>query len=251
MTDPTGSTAFSYDNRGRMVGKTATVNGVAYPLTRTYTVGGRLSTITYPSGRSLNYTRYTNGKIQGVSTTYNSTTTTLVDNIAYKPFGKPTGLTTGSGGTVNNQSSDCDCLEVANPGEPMEQVYTYDENRNLTAIRGTNTPWFNQDFGYDALNRLTSATGPYGTIGYTYDKVGNRMTRTKEAQTDTYEYVTGTNKIQEITGTNPLAYTHDSNGNITGMEGKPLFTIKTIGFKGWKREAPSWVNMHITEWGSG
>ena len=222
MTDPTGSTIFSYDNRGRWVGKTATVNGVTYPLLRTYTVGGRLNTITYPSGRSLNYTRYMNGKIQGV-TTHNSITTTLVDNISYKPFGKPTGLTTGSGGTVNNQSSECNCLEVANPGEPMEQVYTYDENQNLTAIRGTNTPWFNQDFGYDDLNRLTRATGPYGTIGYNYDKVGNRMTRTKDGQTDTYTYITGTNTIQEITGTNPLAFTYDSNGNITAMGGKTLF----------------------------
>jgi len=223
MTDPTGSTTFSYDNRGRWVKKTATENGVAYPLTRTYTMGGRLSSITYPSDRSLTYTRYTNGKIQGVSTTHNSTTTTLVDNIAYKPFGKPTGLTTGSGGTVNNQSGECDCLEVANPGEPMEQVYIYDENQNITAIRGTNTPWVNQDFGYDALNRLTSATGSYGTIGYTYDRVGNPMTRTKDGQTDTYTYITGTNKIQEITGTNPRAFTYDSNGNITAMEGKTLF----------------------------
>ena len=222
MSDPTGSTAFSYDNRGRMVGKTAIVNGVTYPLSRTYTAGGRLSTITYPSGRSLNYARYPNGKIQGVYTTYTSTTTTLVENLAYKPFGKPTGLTTGSGGTVNNQSSDCDCLEVANPGEPMEQVYTYDENRNLTAIRGTNTPWFNQDFGYDALNRLTSATGHYGTIGYTYDRVGNRMTRTIEGQTDTYTYITGTSKLQEITGANPIVFTHDVNGNIAGMGGRIL-----------------------------
>jgi RHS repeat-associated protein len=222
MTDPTGSTTFSYDNRGRMVGKTATVNGVTYPLSRTYTVGSRLSTITYPRGRSLNYARYLNGKIQGVSTTYNSTTTTLVDNLAYKPFGKPTGLTTGSGGTVNNQSNNCDCLEVANPGEPMEQVYTYDENQNLTSIRGTNTPWFNQDFSYDALNRLTSATGSYGTIGYTYDRVGNRMTRAIEGQTDTYTYITGTNKLQEITGPNPATYTHDANGNITGIGGKTL-----------------------------
>ena len=105
----------------------------------------------------------------------------------------------------------------------MEQIYTCDGNQNLTSIRGTNTPWFNQDFGYDALNRLTSTTGPYGTIGYTYDRVGNRMTLTKDGQTDTYAYVTGTNKIQEITGNNPLEFTHDANGNITAMGGKTLF----------------------------
>ena len=102
----------------------------------------------------------------------------------------------------------------------MEQIYTYYADRNVESIRGTNTPWFNQDFIYDPLNRLVSATGAYGTIGYTYDKVGNRLTRTVDSQTDTYTYIPGTNKLQEITGPNPATYTHDDNGNITGIGSK-------------------------------
>ena len=109
---------------------------------------------------------------------------------------------------------------MANPGELMEQIYTYYADRNVESIRGTNTPWFNQDFIYDPLNRLVSATGAYGTIGYTYDKVGNRLTRTVDSQTDTYTYIPGTNKLQEITGPNPATYTHDDNGNITGIGSK-------------------------------
>jgi hypothetical protein len=43
----------------------------------------------------------------------------------------------------------------------------------------------NQDFGYDALDRLTTATGPYGTGGasftitYTYDQIGNMLTNSQ------------------------------------------------------------------------
>jgi len=70
----------------------------------------------------------------------------------------------------------------------MEQVYTYDGNRNLLSIIGTNTPWYNQDFNYDALNRLLSADGIFGTIDFTYDTVGNRLTRTVAGQIDTYTY---------------------------------------------------------------
>jgi RHS repeat-associated protein len=52
------------------------------------------------------------------------------------------------------------------------------------------------------------------------DSVGNRLTKEVNSQTVTYTYVTGTNKIQEITG--PVAYTHDANGNITGIGSKVL-----------------------------
>jgi len=220
MTDPSGSTAFGYDSRGRLVGKTMAVSGFSYPLIRTYTPGSRLSSITYPTNRSITYSRHTNGKIQGVSTTYNSTTTILVDNLAYKPFGKPTGMTTGSGGTVNNVSEECDCLTVINPGQPMERTFSYDHSGNLTSITGTNTPWYNHNFTYDPLNRLMSATGPYGTISYTYDKVGNRLTRTADGQTDTYTYFSGTNKLQAITGPNATSFAYDFNGNVTAMGAK-------------------------------
>ena len=52
------------------------------------------------------------------------------------------------------------------------------------------------------------------------DGVGNRLTKVVNDQTETYTYVTGTNKIQEVTG--PVGYTHDANGNITGIESKVL-----------------------------
>jgi RHS repeat-associated protein len=52
------------------------------------------------------------------------------------------------------------------------------------------------------------------------DGVGNRLTKVVNDQTETYTYVTGTNKIQDISG--PVAYTYDANGNITGIGSKVL-----------------------------
>ncbi|MEJ2285993.1 MAG: RHS repeat-associated core domain-containing protein, partial [Desulfobacterales bacterium] len=222
MSDPSGSTTFGYSNRGRMVSKVSTVSSVAYQLSRSFTPGGRLSSITYPSGRSIDYTRYESGKIKDVATTFASQTTILVSNLLYNPFGRPSGMNTGFGGTVNNQSSECACLEVANPGTPMEQQYIYDGNRNLISITGTNTPWFNQDFEYDSLGRLKQAIGNYGTINYTYDKVGNRLTREIDTQTEAYKYFPGTNRLQEVSGAETVAYTYDSNGNTTSIGDKTL-----------------------------
>jgi RHS repeat-associated protein len=111
----------------------------------------------------------------------------------------------------------CDCLTISNPGQPRERTYGYDSNRNLTSITGTNTPWYSQTFGYDQLNRLTSATGRYGAIAYTYDDVGNRLTRDTNGTVETYTYITGTNRLQQITGgQSPRTFAYDPNGNITG-----------------------------------
>lgn len=222
MTDPTGSTTFGYDNRGRLTGKTTTVSGIQYAISRSYTVGNRLTSFVYPTGRTLDLTRYGNGKIQNVSTTYTTSTVNLFSNMTYDPFGRPSGMDTGTGSSVSNQSGQCNCLEKINPGQMMEQVYTHDSNGNIIDIQATNVSWLSQSFAYDALNRLESATGVYGTIGYTYDKVGNRLTRAVGGQTDTYSYVAGTNRLDQITGPNPVAFTYDANGNITGIDLKTL-----------------------------
>jgi YD repeat-containing protein len=48
--------------------------------------------------------------------------------------------------------------------------------------------------------------------------VGNRSTRTVDAQTDTYTYVSGKNRLDYITGPNAASYSYDNNGNITGID---------------------------------
>jgi uncharacterized protein RhaS with RHS repeats len=190
------------------------VNGVNSLITYTYTSGGKVSSVTYPSGRVVTNTRNALGQISAVNATGIGD---LVSNLSYRPFGGPKGLTNGFGGTVDNQAGECDCLTISNPGQPRERTYGYDANRNLTSITGTNTPWYSQAFEYDQLNRLTSGAGRYGTISYTYDDVGNRLTRDTNGTVETYTYSTGMNRLQQITGgTNPRTFAYDSNGNITG-----------------------------------
>jgi YD repeat-containing protein len=154
-------------------------------------------------------------RITKATTTLGQTTKTRVSGLAYRPFGGPSGMHNGTDGVVNNQSGECGCLETANPGKDMETSYTYDANRNLTGITATNHERLNRTFGYDALNRLTSATSYYEELSYAYDDVGNRLTRTRDTVTDTYTYLTGTNKLDEITGQTNVSFTHDDNGNIT------------------------------------
>jgi len=75
-----------------------------FTFSQTYTPGGRVQSVTTPSGRTMDYTRDPMGRMQGLTTTHNSTTKTLVANMTYNPFAGPKGMSTGAGGEVDNRS---------------------------------------------------------------------------------------------------------------------------------------------------
>ena len=220
MTDPSGSAFYGYNPLGNLASETRTIDGRAFTVGYSYTSSARLDEMTYPSGRRVTYDRDLSGRVSAVASTYNGATTILGSNISHCPFGSASGMQAGYGGTVNNVCSDSTRTTVANPGAPKERVLARDANGNLTSIQGTTTPWYNQSFTYDALNRLTGGTGWYGTIGYTYDRVGNRLTQKVNGQQETYTYVSGTNRLQQVSGPSPLSFTYDANGNTTSIAEK-------------------------------
>jgi RHS repeat-associated protein len=67
-------------------------------------------------------------------------------------------------------------------------------------------------YGYDRLYRLTSASGgPSGSTTYTYDPVGNRLTRVRGSSSISYAY----DKVDRITSAGATSYTLDAVGNMT------------------------------------
>lgn len=215
MVDPSGSSSFGYDSHGRLIEKTCTLNGYTYSTARIFTPGSRVISKTYPSGRTVDYTRNNIGKISGVSTTNDGITNTLIDNLSYLPFGPALGMNMGAGNGVTNVFDKLYRTIVTNPDAETERTYTYDANSNLTSINVTNDLSKNKTFTYDALNRLIVANGSLGAVNYTYDNVGNRITKVTNDDIETYTYFAGTNRLQEVTG--PVNLSYDANGNITGI----------------------------------
>jgi hypothetical protein len=115
-------------------------------------------------------------------------------------------------------------------GGTAARTLTYDANSNVTRIDETLSGAltyrsnYGEGYGYDALSRLTSATG----AGNTYDANGNRLTTNNSS---VYTYVPGSNRIASVsnvfiapdgsivTGNPPVpdyvsSFTHDGAGNI-------------------------------------
>ncbi len=93
----------------------------------------------------------------------------------------------------------------------------YEGRDNLSSITDSLTPPNSEAFTYTPRESLAGAVGPYGTFGFTYDGVGNRITHSSAAGVDLYAYPPTSNRLSPITlaaGGN-RAFTYDAAGNVT------------------------------------
>ena len=190
-----------------------TILNVQYNTSYTYDEDGKLATITYPSGRVVSYVRDNMGRVTSIMT--GGGLQVVAQNITRLPFGPIDSLNHGNGLSLSRTYNQDYWLSGQTVGTILNLGYTRNNIGNISAITDNLNALNSQSFGFDNLHRLTSATGNYGTLTYTYDAVGNRLTKTLGGLTDTYTYNTGTNQIAAITGQNPETFTHDANGNIT------------------------------------
>jgi RHS repeat-associated protein len=203
MTDASGTTSYEYTPKGQVKKETKVIDAITYVTQYTYDMNGNLRTMTYPSGRVVTY-NYTNDR--AVSVLNNAAN--LATNINYKPFGGISSLNYGNGLTSTIGYDNQYRVASITAGTVMNLSYADDSNGNITGITDSLDATKNKSFGYDALDRLTSGTGSWGTLGWTYDGVGNRQTE----NTNSYTYTAGTNKLSSANG---KSYGYDNNGNTT------------------------------------
>jgi RHS repeat-associated protein len=92
-----------------------------------------------------------------------------------------------------------------------------DAASRISFISENGNPSNANTYGYDAIDRLTSAAIPNTSYAYVYDAVGNRTLKTVGTVTDNYTYSTTSNRIASITpqGGAARTFTFDANGSTT------------------------------------
>jgi RHS repeat-associated protein len=203
MTDASGTTVYEYTPKGQVRKETKTIDSNQYVTQYSYDMDGNVKTMTYPSGRVITY-NYTNDRAASVL----NNAANLATSITYKPFGGMSSITYGNGlsGTISYDNQ----YRIASmvTGTFQNLTYADDANGNITGITNNVDSTKNRTFGYDALDRLTSATGPWSPLGWTYDGVGNRLTE----NSNSYTYTANTNKLANA---NSISYGYDNDGNTT------------------------------------
>lgn len=212
----TSQIVYAYDAKGRLTSDTRSIAGVAYTTAYRYDAYGRRDRVTYPSGRTVDYT-FALGRVSGVTTTPNGgSAQTLASTVTYHPFGGLKSFTFGNGQTYERTYDQDGRISSYTLGGAAYSV-GYDAAGRITLISDAANPPNVNTYDYDALDRLSSAVLPLTSYNYTYDAVGNRLTRTAGASTDNYAYSPTSNRIASITPpSGPIRnFVFDANGSTT------------------------------------
>jgi len=213
MADGSGTTTFEYDVFGNLTEESKTIGANTHVTAFGYDAADLLVSVTYPSGRTIDYARNVLGQVTSVDTTYAASTTTVADDIEYEPFGPLKGLTFGNSLALARTFDQQYRLTDQTTGAVQDLAFTLDDAGNIDAIGDSVNVGLGQGFAQDALHRVTTEAGSYGTKGYTYDGVGNRLTRTHAAITQTLTYTTNSNRIATHDG---QTVSLDAAGNTLG-----------------------------------
>lgn len=220
VTDAGGSLSRSFDERGDVVSETRTRANATLVTAYAYDAASRLASITYPSRWSVAYTRDSMGRVTGVTAKSPSgASQPIVSSLSYEPFGPLNGLTYGNG-IAEKRTFDQDYrLTNIASGNVENLTYSYDAANNVLGVTDDLNSTNSQTLGYDALNRLTSASGPYNKLAYGYDPNGNRVSETSPATSDGLSSVAALTYNQAgrlsgvFNGSQPLTeYTYDAFG---------------------------------------
>ena len=185
MSDPAGSTAYTYDRRGLLLSESRSISPVLLATSYQYDANGNRTVVYYPSG-VVTYTHDYAGRPLTLSSGV-----TYVSGASYLPFGPMTSLSFANG-TTQTRTYDARYRIQRNTltgssGTIADYSYTEDAAGNITSILDMRDPSYNRGtLVYDDLNRLTavdsgaSLWGDRSTgrgITYKYDAMGNLLAR--------------------------------------------------------------------------
>jgi len=209
----TATIGYGYDAWGRIVSETRTLAGQTYVTNYRY-AAGRLTGITYPSGRSLDYALDGAGRIQAITLTDNGVVRTVASQIQYHPFGGVKSYVTAAGQTVSRSQDQDGRIAAYTLGSGLWQV-GYDTASRVTYATDAGNAANTASYGYDSLDRLTGAILPATNYGYGYDATGNRTSQTVGGTTYAYQVGATSNRLTGVGTSPPRSYTYDAAGNRT------------------------------------
>lgn len=208
---------YTYDPNDNLTAESLTVDG------KTFNVGygvddlDHINTITYPSGRMVTFAPDSLGRPTTVSP--------YVTFIAHHSSGQVSNLSYANGATAAitfNSRYWPATYQVTKGVALVSRSYGYDVGGNQTTVTDSTDSTGNRTFGYDAIDRLTSASGPWGTGTLGYDGDGDLTSQVLGTYSLTYGY-DASNRLSTVSGSKNQAFTYDVYGNVTS-NGSTSFT---------------------------
>ncbi len=226
------SRSFEYDGANRLRRQIQTTSNRVFSMTYDYDGEDNLHTLGYPLFSSQpdsarHVARFEHDAANRVSDVFWSSggpETQIAGSMTYHPSGGLAGYNWGNGlaqhTTVQYDKRSRPTSIVA--GSFLSLGYdAYDNVNNIKNISDGRGTAYGQTFRYDALDRLNSASGIWGSGTLSYDAAGNRLSSSLSGNV-TYNYDGATQRLASTTGI-PQTFGYDPNGNTTS-DGSGTYT---------------------------
>ncbi|MDM8557034.1 toxin TcdB middle/N-terminal domain-containing protein, partial [Desulfococcaceae bacterium HSG7] len=178
--DNAGTVTYQYDERLRKTAETRAMDGHTWTTAWQYDAMDRIFSMTYPDGEEKAFQYNSQGALESVPG--------IMPGINYNATGQITQKTYGNGlatsyayHPANNRLT-----EMQTPGI-QDFKYTYDAVGNVMSIQDGMTGQ-TETFGYDDLDRLTSAGDSEYQASYAYNAIGNMLAENMMGVTFEYTY---------------------------------------------------------------
>ena len=223
------SEVYTYDSLARL--KRQEVNSDAtYQFDATYNTLGALDTLTYPTSTASTRVKVKYGYTGGVLSSVQDYTGNVNGTVYWflnllDARGNAVSETFGNGlwlqNTFDPLTGEAATRQAGSGGQTtnvQNLAYHWDKAGNL-ADRQDLRKGLTESFGYDALHRLTSTSGPAAqALTIVYDAIGNVTSRTDIAGTFTYDPV----RKHAVTSAGGVSYGYDANGNMSTRNGATI-----------------------------
>jgi RHS repeat-associated protein len=229
--DQTGTIYFSYDSRGNRTGEIRNFEDedLEFVTQFNYDASNRLTAVKYPNGATIEYRYNAQGLIHQIPN--------FVDDIRYTAASQRAAIVFSNDVQTSYRYDDRQRLNHQWTNTSSQTIqdlsYRFDTVGNIVSITDAlpNRTVENnqtQEFSYDALYRLTGATGVYGNINYSFDSIGNLIEKTSSSS-DTrinlgeLHYGEASGGPHALTSFDGLSRQYDANGNVVDS-GNTSFT---------------------------
>lgn len=227
---------YQYNNIDALTLERLQLDGRTYEFTYGYTPEGFLTTASMPFAGSVSFAPNGLGQPTGLTIGGN----TVASLGTYFPNGAPQAMSFGNGyaysAVQNARLLVTSAQTVSGSVNAINRTYAYDAVLpRLTGITDNAVSGENRAFTYDALGRLSTASGPWGAGNYTYDLLGNLRSWTQGSSTHTTVWDAAKNRPSSATttGLGTRAIVYDARGNTAGLGG--------MGFTYDFSNQPTWI----------
>ncbi len=221
ITDQAGALTYSYDLLGRMVTQQRTLSGTTKTIGYDYNVDGSVKALHYPSGRVVNYTYDSAGRliaaIDGNGTQYVSNATYYPSGAEYQRFMPTIYFRTDVNKRLQINGFYADNGQVTS--YYMSKSYGMNDGHNngdLLSITNNKDSNRTQTYTYDVLNRLTSgwSQGNTGATSwgdnYAIDAWGNLQVSPMAGKAGGGNFANASDGNNHVIG-----FGYDAAGNLT------------------------------------